>query len=78
MKTHLVKHGIYCPTFTIPPGKKGPDIRITTHKSPNVGSFLPWRYSEGRAINAMLYQVGFHVGLLWVVNRVLLIKRSWK
>jgi hypothetical protein len=27
MKTHLVKHGIYCPTFTIPPGKKGPDIR---------------------------------------------------
>lgn len=27
MKTHLAKHGIYCPTSTIQPEKKGPDIR---------------------------------------------------
>ncbi|KAJ5742343.1 hypothetical protein N7533_011752 [Penicillium manginii] len=27
MKTHLVKHGIYCPTSSIQPAKKGPDIR---------------------------------------------------
>ncbi|KAJ6038636.1 hypothetical protein N7460_007353 [Penicillium canescens] len=27
MKTHLAKHGIYCPTSSIQPAKKGPDIR---------------------------------------------------
>jgi hypothetical protein len=41
MKTHLVKHGIYCPTFTIPPGKKGPDIRtfMLTYASHSVFPF---------------------------------------
>ncbi|KAJ5082309.1 hypothetical protein N7532_011352 [Penicillium argentinense] len=27
MKTHLAKHGIYCPTSSTQPAKKGPDIR---------------------------------------------------
>jgi hypothetical protein len=27
MRTHLAKHGIYCPTSSIQPAKKGPDIR---------------------------------------------------
>ena len=27
MKTHLAKHGIYCPTSSIQQVKKGPDIR---------------------------------------------------
>ncbi|KAJ5893619.1 hypothetical protein N7495_005310 [Penicillium taxi] len=27
MKTYLAKHGVYCPTSSIQPAKKGPDIR---------------------------------------------------
>lgn len=34
---------------------------FTTHKTPNVWSPLRWLYTRGRAVNAMLCQVGFHI-----------------
>ncbi|KAJ5300165.1 hypothetical protein N7508_007408 [Penicillium antarcticum] len=60
MKTHLAKHDIYCPTSSIEPPKKGPDIRIfmggkqsLTHQEVLARNAIRWIVADKKAFTTV-------------------------